>query len=241
MIQIIKLNKKINRKQVLNDINIRINDGIHGFIGPHGAGKSTLLKIISTLLNSDSGKIVFEKEITDKQKMRNIISFVPNQFNLYPKLTVLESLYFISKLRNSRNDHHNNINRLLTMSGLIEYKDNRLSDLSAGVIKRIGIVQALLNNPHYLIIDEPTTGLDQEDRISIRNFLRMVSKDVNIILASHEVEDITQLCKEVTMLLKGSVLFNDTLDNFLILSQSQCKQGFHESYQFLLNREKASK
>ncbi|MER2006393.1 MAG: ATP-binding cassette domain-containing protein [Psychrobacillus sp.] len=207
MIQIRNLNKTIKRKKVLNNIDIDIK-GITGIIGPNGAGKTTLMKIIAKVIEGEKNtSINYNSQHSSEVK----IGYLPQHFDIYPNLTVMNVLILLSQLKNQFNIEY--IEELLTLLNLNEFRNIKMKKLSGGTLRRVGIAQALLNKPDYLIIDEPTVGLDILECINLRNSLLNISKkNINIIISSHIPEDITSICDYLVVINKGEKKFEGNID-----------------------------
>lgn len=222
MIKIENLTKTIRKKKVLDDINAELK-GITGIIGPNGAGKTTLMKIIAAVSHGDRNtRISYEgKDVTEVK-----IGYLPQNFNLYPNLTVFNVLQLLSSLKNSYDEEY--ILELLTHLNLKDYKEEKMKNLSGGTLQRVGIAQALLNKPNYLIIDEPTTGLDIVECIRLRDSLLNISKNVEIIISSHIPEDITFICNHLLVINKGKKIFEGNLESMINDSEYTTYEGIVE-------------
>lgn len=223
MITIKNLSKTIRRRKILTNINAELK-GITGIIGPNGAGKTTLLKIISSIENGDK-----ETEIVYKgQERKDIkIGYLPQNFNVYPQLTVYNVLKLLSRLKGEYDEGF--IEELLTQMNLNDYKDEKVKNLSGGTLQRVGIAQALLNKPDYLIIDEPTTGLDIMECLNLRNVLLNISKDMEIIISSHIPEDITFICNHLIVINQGNKIFEGSLEELVA-------QSIDLTYETIINK-----
>jgi ABC-2 type transport system ATP-binding protein len=194
----------------LQNVDLDIATGMFGLLGPNGAGKSTLMKILATLETPSSGEVsVNGADIhTQRQQIRSSLGYLPQFFGVYPQLTGAEFLSYIAKLngaprRNLREAVHENLANV----GLLEARDRKAKTYSGGMMRRLGIAQALIGNPRLLIVDEPTTGLDPEERIRFRNLLTEISRNKVIILSTHIVGDISSTCEDIAILAKGQVAF----------------------------------
>ena len=204
---------KIYKKGVkaLDDVNIEIGEGMFGLLGPNGAGKTTLMKILATLLEATSGDVkVGEYDITNNRKeIRGMLGYLPQEFGVYPKLKTWEFLDYIASLNGIRNktEKRKKVEEMLDVMGLTEVRDRKAKKLSGGMVRRLGIAQALIGDPKVLIIDEPTTGLDPEERIKFRNLLADISQNKIIILSTHIVGDISSTCQNIALLNNGKIVF----------------------------------
>lgn len=204
---------KIYKKGVkaLDDVNIEIGEGMFGLLGPNGAGKTTLMKILATLLEATSGDVkVGGYDITDNRKeIRGMLGYLPQEFGVYPKLKTWEFLDYIASLNGIKNktEKRKKVEEMLDVMGLTEVRDRKAKKLSGGMTRRLGIAQALIGDPKVLIIDEPTTGLDPEERIKFRNLLADISQNKIIILSTHIVGDISSTCQNIALLNNGKIVF----------------------------------
>ncbi|MCY9026600.1 ATP-binding cassette domain-containing protein [Priestia megaterium] len=209
MIKINNLSKKIRRRRVLNNINAELK-GITGILGPNGAGKTTLMKIIASVEKGDGDtEIIYKKKNDNEVK----IGFLPQNFYIYPNLTVMNVLKLLSTLQEMYDEDH--LERLLNQLALTEYRNEKMKNLSGGTLQRVGIAQALLNKPDYLIIDEPTTGLDINECIKLRTTLLSISREVDIIISSHIPEDITSICNHLIVIEQGGKIFEGGLKEII--------------------------
>ncbi|MDH7446095.1 ABC transporter ATP-binding protein [Aquimarina sp. 2201CG14-23] len=208
----------------LKDYSLTISSGILGLLGPNGAGKSTLLKIISTISKPSEGTIFFnQKNIVKKPNyIRNVLGYLPQEFGVYPNLNAYEFLEYIAAMKGvGGSDLRQKIERLIEETNLSEVAKSHLSTYSGGMIQRIGIAQALLNDPKILILDEPTVGLDPEERLRFRDLISELSNDRIIILSSHIVSDIETIADQVVIMNKGQLITKGTQED--IMNQVQDK------------------
>jgi ABC-2 type transport system ATP-binding protein len=206
LITIRNLSKTVGKKKILTNINADLK-GVTGIIGPNGAGKTSLLNILVGAASHDKhAEINFDNNSYKKEK----IGFLPQNFNVYPNLSVLEVLKLLGAIKGIADDAY--IMELLQVMNLVEYKNHKMKHLSGGTVQRVGIAQSLLNKPDYLIIDEPTTGLDILECTKLRNILFALSKRVEIIISSHNPEDITFLCSHIIVLKEGHKIFEGSVE-----------------------------
>lgn len=214
MINVQDITKTYKGKKTLQKVSLEI-EGIYGLLGPNGAGKTTLMRVLAGLISVDEGKIIVENDdlhSTDLKSIRNGIGYLPQDFDLYPKATVYDCLNHIALLKGIADSQlrKERITTVLEQVNLVDAKKQKVSKLSGGMRKRLGIAQVFLTNPSILIIDEPTSGLDILERIRFRNLLRELSKDKTIIISSHIVEDVEFLCTKLGIIKEGSVLAEGT-------------------------------
>jgi ABC-type multidrug transport system ATPase subunit len=213
-ISIENLNKiYTNGNWALKDINLEIHNGMFGLLGPNGAGKSTLMRILVTLMKPSSGKVTVNGRydlMKNRREIRAMLGYLPQDFRFFAKLKTWEFLDYTARLAGMKNkvQRQEAVDRMLEEVGLFEARDRNANRLSGGMKRRLGIAQALINDPKIIIVDEPTTGLDPEERIRFRNLLSNIStRDVIIILSTHIVGDISSTCENVALLNRGKLAF----------------------------------
>ncbi|MPQ30372.1 ABC transporter ATP-binding protein [Clostridium estertheticum] len=219
-IEISNLKKQYNNgPMALNDISLRIGEGVFGLLGENGAGKTTLMRILVTLMNQTSGLVNMDGTIINSKnasKIRCKIGYLPQELGLHPNLTVRETLdYFGILSLMSLSDRKQQIDKLLVETNLEEHANKKIRQLSGGMKRRVGLAQAMLNNPSLLVVDEPTTGLDPEERIRIRMLLSKVSKGRTIILSTHVVEDVASICNKLAIMEKGKIIFTGSVPELI--------------------------
>ena len=197
----------------MKDINLEIPNGMFGLLGPNGAGKSSLMRILVTLMKPSSGKVTVNGRydlMKNRREIRAMLGYLPQDFRFFAKLKTWEFLDYTARLAGMKNKVHRQeaVDRMLEEVGLFEARDRNANRLSGGMKRRLGIAQALINDPKIIIVDEPTTGLDPEERIRFRNLLSNIStRDVIIILSTHIVGDISSTCENVALLNRGKLAF----------------------------------
>lgn len=215
--------KNYGKKQAINNLDLTIENGMFGLLGRNGAGKTTLMKTIATLLQKSSGECsVCGIPIKNAKEIRKIIGYLPQDFSLYPSMTVYEAMDYLGVLSNmSKSDRNYGISDLLEKVNLTEHQNKKVKALSGGMKRRLGIAQALLHNPKVLIVDEPTAGLDPEERIRFRNLLCEVAENRIVILSTHIVGDIEATCENIAILNEGSLLFKGNVDELLKMAEKK--------------------
>jgi ABC-2 type transport system ATP-binding protein len=200
--------------QALHGVNLEIGTGTFGLLGSNGAGKTTLLRILATLLKPSQGRVTVDGfDVSDRRQkwaVKQILGYLPEDTGLYPSLSVSEFLDYIAMLKNL---HHPQararaVEQVVEQAGLNSVTRQRIGTLSGGMKRRVGIAQALLGDPKLLIVDEPTAGLDPEERVRFRNLLARLSTDCLVILSTHIVEDIAATCQDMAVLHQGQVRFH---------------------------------
>ena len=199
--------------RALSDLNLTIENGIFGLLGPNGAGKTTLMRILVTLMEPTSGEVsIGGYDLKkDKKQIREMIGYLPQEFKSFPKLKTWEFLDYAASLAGltERASRKEAVDGMLEQVGLFDARDRRASKLSGGMKRRLGIAQALIGNPSILVVDEPTTGLDPEERVSFRNLLSDMSEgETIIILSTHIVGDISSTCRRLALLNMGELVYS---------------------------------
>ncbi|MDE5588373.1 MAG: ABC transporter ATP-binding protein [Acetatifactor sp.] len=222
-IEISNLNKFYGKKQALRNVSLSIHQGMFGLLGRNGAGKTTLMKTLATLLQKKDGEItVCGIPIENAKEVRRIIGYLPQEFSMYPSMSVAETMNYLGILSGlSSAERKERAGILLKKVNLEEHKNKKIKALSGGMKRRLGIAQALLNNPKVLIVDEPTAGLDPEERVRFRNLLSEIAEDRIVILSTHIVGDIEATCEDIAILDDGKVLYNGTVDDLLSTAQGK--------------------
>src|SRR5438552_3493041 len=201
--------------QALRGISLEIGPGMFGLLGPNGAGKTTLMKILATLLDPDSGEVEMNgiDLINHKDKTRRILGYLPQEFGLYPTLTAEQMLDYFAKLKGVRDKKQRRalIDALLERVNLSSARKQRLGGFSGGMRQRLGIAQALIGEPELIIVDEPTAGLDPEERVRFHNLLsETASESAVVILSTHIVSDVSNLCSQMAIIRQGTILSSCT-------------------------------
>jgi ABC-type multidrug transport system ATPase subunit len=199
-----------NGVRALNQVSLEIPRGLFGLLGPNGAGKSSLMRTIATLQEADSGAIDFDgiDVLRDKERVRRTLGYLPQDFGVYPKVSAEDLLDHFATLKGvtQRRERKTVVEALLKQTNLWEARKRRLGTFSGGMRQRFGIAQALIGNPKLVIVDEPTAGLDPEERNRFLNLLAEIGEQVVVILSTHIVEDVTDLCPRMAIISKGEVL-----------------------------------
>jgi ABC-2 type transport system ATP-binding protein len=238
-----------NGHQALNDLNLEISTGMFGLLGPNGAGKTTLMRILATLLRPTNGRIsILGNDLSTsggQDQTRNLLGYLPQETGLHPALTVEQELDYIAILKQISNGsaRAKHIDKILEQVGLSQARRKKVNMLSGGMKRRLGIALALLGEPQLIIVDEPTAGLDPAERVRFRNLLHELAGDRIVILSTHIIEDVSQICTDLAVLHEGSLLFRgspdeltkqaegmiwitpETTDNAFIISSKRTNDG----------------
>jgi len=205
-----------NGVRALDNVSLTIPRGLFGLLGPNGAGKSTLMRILATLQEADSGSVTLENldVLRQKQEVRKILGYLPQDFGVYPKISALDMLDHLALLKGFvvTRERRALVEALLQRVNLWEVRKKALSGFSGGMRQRFGIAQALIGNPSLLIVDEPTAGLDPSERNRFYNLLSEVGENVIVILSTHIVQDVMELCTNTAIIDRGRVMFSGAPD-----------------------------
>lgn len=200
-----------NHATAIDHASLEIPKGIFGLLGENGAGKTTLMRVLTTVLAPDDGTVTLDGIIyteNNYEKIQRKIGYLPQEIDLYPSLTVQECLEYMGDMSGvPRKACKERIVYYLEKTGLSEHCKKKMRQLSGGMKRRVGLVQALLHEPEFLIVDEPTTGLDPEERIRIRNLLVDFSEDRTVLFSTHVVEDLVATCNQLAVMKKGAFLY----------------------------------
>ena len=208
-LEIKNVTKRFEDRIILNDISIDLEPGVYGLLGGNGSGKSTLMRIICGVIKPNEGTTIYNGyNTTEKsESFRTILGFLPQDFRYYPDFTGLKFLLYIAALKGlDKLIAKKKCNDLLHLVGLEDVKNKKIKQYSGGMKQRLGIAQAMINNPEVLILDEPTVGLDPKERVRFRNLISSFSKEKIIILSTHIVSDIEYIADEILILNKGKIV-----------------------------------
>ncbi|MBC8266682.1 MAG: ATP-binding cassette domain-containing protein [Flavobacteriales bacterium] len=215
-IHINTINKFYGKQQALTDVSFTLNKGeVVGFLGPNGAGKSTLMKIICCYLQQDSGKIqVCDLETQEQElQVKAKIGYLPEQNPLYTDMYIKEYLTFVGGIYKVEN-LINRIIEIIKQTGLTSEQSKKIGALSKGYKQRVGLAAALIHNPEILILDEPTTGLDPNQLVEIRNLIKEVGKDKTVLLSTHIMQEVDKMCNRVIIINKGKIVDDQLISNY---------------------------
>lgn len=213
------LNKSYGKKQALRGVDLKITEGMFGLLGRNGAGKTTLMKVLASLLEKDSGRVtVCGIPVSHASEIRKITGYLPQEFSMYPNMTVYEAMDYLGVLSGlTRAQRKQRIPVLLERVNLSENGRTKVRALSGGMKRRLGIAQAILHDPKVLIVDEPTAGLDPEERVRFRNLLCEIAEERIVILSTHIVGDVEAACEEIGIMDEGRILFRGTVEELISL------------------------
>lgn len=215
------LNKQYgNGVHALNDVSLTIEKGMFGLLGPNGAGKSSLMRTLATLQNSDSGSATLGDidVLNDKDEVRKVLGYLPQEFGVYPRTSATDLLHHLAILKgfNNSKERKEMVDYLLQKVNLFEHRKKSVSSYSGGMRQRFGIAQCLIGKPKLVIVDEPTAGLDPGERNRFYNILSEIGEQTIVILSTHIVQDVRELCTNMAIMDKGKVLYSGTTDEALL-------------------------
>lgn len=208
-----------NNVTAVDHANLEIPGGIYGLLGENGAGKTTLMRVLTTVLKPSSGMAFLDGisyEERNYEKIQQKIGYLPQEIDLYPNLTIRECLEYMGDLSGIKKEvYKKRIDEYLEKTSLTEHQKKKMRQLSGGMKRRVGLIQALLNDPKFLIVDEPTTGLDPEERIRIRNLLVDFSENRTVLFSTHVVEDLAATCTRLSIMKKGKFLYTGSVKDLM--------------------------
>ena len=228
-----RLTKQFQNKIAVDRISLRLHRGVFGLLGTNGAGKTTLMRMLCGILQPTSGTITFDGMDVREEGYRAILGYLPQDFGYYPEFTAMDFLLYMAALKGlPRQSAKRKAKELLELVGLQDMGRKKIKTFSGGMKQRLGIAQALLNNPKLLILDEPTAGLDPKERVRFRNLIQQLGKDSIVLLSTHIVSDIEHIADEVLMMKDGNLIYHGAWDEQMGDLESfylaQFEEGSHE-------------
>ena len=214
-----KLTKEFQGFKAVDDITLTMSNGVYGLLGVNGAGKTTLMRMLCTLIKPTSGSILCDgKDIFALDgEYRRILGYLPQEFGFYPEFSVHDYLMYIASIKGMRiSIARKRVTELLRQVGLAKMQNRKMKKLSGGMKRRAGIAQAMLNNPKILILDEPTAGLDPNERIRFRNLISELSEDRLVLLSTHIVSDVEYVANEIILMKEGKFFYTGTSDEIIL-------------------------
>lgn len=212
MLELKSLNKNFGKKVVLQNMDFKFEHKVYGLLGPNGAGKTTLIRCITKLYPVKENTIFYDGVTVEKSKQYlSRIGYLPQKFGMFKELKVTEMMELLANLKGlDKKEAKPAIEKVIEQVNLIDRMDSKIGALSGGMIRRLGIAQALLNDPDILILDEPTSGLDPEERLRFKNIISEIKQDKTIIISTHIVEDVEAVCDNVAIMKNGKIAFAGT-------------------------------
>ena len=215
-LNISRVTKQFLEKIAVDRVSLNMKPGVYGLLGANGAGKTTLLRMICGVLTPDSGEISLDRFSVKEEEYRNCLGYLPQKFGYYPNFTAWDFLMYMAALKGiPRNRAKVRIEELLEAVNLKGSEKKKITAFSGGMKQRLGIAQALLNNPNLLVLDEPTAGLDPKDRVKFRNMISRLGKERIVILSTHIVSDVEYIADEILLMKEGSILHKGSLPEIL--------------------------
>ncbi|MCX6272185.1 MAG: ABC transporter ATP-binding protein [Bacteroidetes bacterium] len=220
ILQISNLNKQYSNGVIaLSDVSLTIGNGMFGLLGPNGAGKSSLMRTLATLQEADSGTAMLDDidVLNNKEAVRKVLGYLPQEFGVYPRTSAADLMEHLALLKGfgNRSERREMVNNLLVKANLWEHRKKSVSSYSGGMRQRFGIAQCLIGSPKLVIVDEPTAGLDPGERNRFYNILSEIGENIIVILSTHIVQDVKELCTHMAIMDKGKVLFHGNTDDAL--------------------------
>ena len=215
-LKISRVTKQFLEKIAVDRVSLSMKPGVYGLLGANGAGKTTLLRMICGVLTPDSGEISLDRFSVKEEEYRNCLGYLPQKFGYYPNFTAWDFLMYMAALKGiPRNRAKVRIEELLEAVNLKGVEKKKIAAFSGGMKQRLGIAQALLNNPKLLVLDEPTAGLDPKERVKFRNMISRLGKERIVILSTHIVSDVEYIADEILLMKEGSILHKGSLPEIL--------------------------
>ena len=203
-----RVSKQYKNKIAADRVSLRLQNGVHGLLGANGAGKTTLMRMICGILRPDSGTITYDGIDVSEEQYRAVLGYLPQDFGYYPEFTGMDFLLYMAALKGlEKGAAKRKADKLLQLVSLTDVSQKRIKTYSGGMKQRLGIAQALLNDPKLLVLDEPTAGLDPKERVRFREMLQELGKDSIVLLSTHIVSDIEHIADDVMMMKDGQMIY----------------------------------
>ncbi len=211
-----RISKQYNNKIAVDRVSITFKNGVYGLLGANGAGKTTLMRMICGILKPTSGEIKFDGVDVSEESYREVLGYLPQDFGYYPNFTAQDFMYYMASLKGlSKSQAKLKTKELLDIVSLTQVSKKKIKTFSGGMKQRLGIAQALLNNPKILILDEPTAGLDPKERVRFRNLISELGKDRIVLLSTHIVSDVENIANTILIMKDGQIVHEGALDEII--------------------------
>lgn len=217
-LEIKNVSKEFSSVHAVNCVSFLMEKGVYGLLGVNGAGKTTLMRMLCTLMRPTTGEILWDGENIFKlgEAYRNVLGYLPQDFGYYPDLSIYDYMMYIASIKGIRQrTARKRTKQLLGQVGLAKYEKRKMKTLSGGMLRRAGIAQAMLNNPKVLVLDEPTAGLDPNERIRFRNLISELSEDRLVLLSTHIVSDVEFIANQIMLMKNGGFFYTGTTENLI--------------------------
>lgn len=223
-VEIRNVTHSFGRRKALDDVTLETGPGVFGLLGPNGAGKTTLLRTLATIITPSQGSLRLlsfdPARGGERRELRRRLGYVPQNLGFYPNFTVFEFVEYFALLKEVPADEvRAAVARAIERVGLEERARSKLKSLSGGMLRRVGIAQAIVNDPALLLLDEPTAGLDPEQRVLFRALMQEISAESTVIISTHLIEDVAAICSDVALLEGGRIVFRGTPDDLTVIGQ----------------------
>lgn len=223
MITIENLTKTFGKKKALDNLSVTLEPGVIGLLGPNGSGKTTLLRTLTGLYKTKSGKILLDgADVTNTDALPAVTGYLPQKFGMFRELTVYDMMDYFAVLKKiPKAEKRAEIERVVEFVNLTDRIKDRVGSLSGGMVRRLGIAQAVLGSPKVMLFDEPTAGLDPEERMRFKNLVRQLPQDSIVLISTHIVEDVEAVCDYVMVMRQGTVLANKTGEELAAMAEGK--------------------
>ena len=223
MITIENLTKTFGKKKALDNLSVTLEPGVIGLLGPNGSGKTTLLRTLTGLYKTKSGKILLDgADVTNTDALPAVTGYLPQQFGMFRELTVYDMMDYFAVLKKiPKAEKRAEIERVVEFVNLTDRIKDRVGSLSGGMVRRLGIAQAVLGSPKVMLFDEPTAGLDPEERMRFKNLVSQLPRDSIVLISTHIVEDVEAVCDHVMVMRQGTVLANKTGEELAAMAEGK--------------------
>jgi len=225
-----RISKQYKNRIAVDRVSVTLHQGVYGLLGANGAGKTTLMRMLCGILTPTSGTITFDGTDVSSEEYRAILGYLPQDFGYYPEFTAMDFLLYLAALKGiPKSQAKRRARELLELVSLQDVSRKKIKTFSGGMKQRLGIAQALLNDPKLLILDEPTAGLDPKERVRFRNLIEQLGKNSIVLLSTHIVSDIEHIADEILMMKDGQLIYqgkwNDTMGDLEMFYLAQFEEG----------------
>ena len=223
-----RLSKQYKNKIAVDRVSFTLSEGVTGLLGANGAGKTTLMRMMTGILAPTSGEITADGIAVQTEEYRSLLGYLPQDFGYYPEFTAKEFIQYIAALKGLEKRHaKRKTDELLEVVGLSDVANKKIKTFSGGMKQRVGIAQAIVNDPKILILDEPTAGLDPKERVRFRNLIAEIGKNAIVLFSTHIVSDIDSIAKSLLMMRDGQIIYEGTWDK----EQGDLEQFYMEEFE----------